>query len=84
MRFFRPEVERILKTVATGAVVSALVFPLRWSYQQRQQARTWRAAACAYRLRDVARGTYLALKARHEEEPCTALRRLGIDPDSWQ
>ena len=84
MRFFRPEVERLIKMVATGVVIGAFALPLGWGYQQRREAQTWREAACAYRLRDVARVTNLVLKARHGEDSCAALRRLGLEVDLGQ
>src|SRR5712691_9878931 len=56
MRLFREDIERVLKAVAIVALVGAIVAPVGWGYEQRHQARTWRQAACTYRLREVARG----------------------------
>jgi len=55
--FFRPELERVLRVAAVLALVGAIVVPVSWGYEQRQQARTWQQTACAYRLREVARAT---------------------------
>src|SRR5439155_20392211 len=55
--FFRPELERALRVAAVLVLVGAIVVPVRWGYEQRQQARTWQQTACSYRLREVTRAT---------------------------
>ena len=81
MRFFRAEVQRIINMAVIGAVVGGLALPLSWGYRQRQEARTWREIACAYRLRDVVRGTnsLLAVAVKDGAAACATLARLGID-----
>jgi hypothetical protein len=81
MRFFRPEVQRIINMVVIGAVVGAFALPLTWGYRQRQEARTWRETACAYRLREVVRRTnsMLAVAVKDGEDACATLARLGLD-----
>ena len=54
MRFFRPEVEAVLRMLGTGIVVGLIVLPMTWAYQQRQQARAWQSVACTYRMREIA------------------------------
>jgi hypothetical protein len=39
MRFFRPEVEAVLKMVGAGTLVGLIVLPMAFAYEQRQQAR---------------------------------------------
>lgn len=79
MRFFRPEVERALATIGVVALLSAIVIPTRWGYEQRRLARTWRETACAYRLREVARGTSFLVNIDHSRDACAKLHRLGFD-----
>jgi hypothetical protein len=80
-RFFRPEVERTLGVMAGVALVGAIVLPVSWGYEQRQQARTWQETACAYRLREVARGTRLPVSADRRGNACAILRDLGLAMD---
>jgi len=77
--FFRPELERALQVAAVLALVGAIVVPVRWGYEQRQQARTWQETACAYRLREVARGTNLLVGGDRRANACAALRQLGLE-----
>jgi len=90
MPLFQPEVERFIKYVGAGAVIGTFLLPLEWGYHQRQEARTWRETACAYRLRDLARlpdpagRTAAIVRPPRAEDSCTTLRRLGVDVDSWQ
>jgi hypothetical protein len=81
MRFFRPEVQRIINMMVIGAVVGALALPITWGYRQRQEARTWRETACAYRLREVIRRTnsMVTVTVRDGADACVALARLGLD-----
>jgi len=78
--FFRPELERALQVVAAIALVGAIVLPVGWGYEQRQQARTWQETACAYRLREVARETNLLVGGDRRANPCALLRGLGLEP----
>ena len=84
MEIFRPEVERLIKMLTMGAAIGAFLLPLQWGYQQHREAQTWREAACSYRLRDVAHGISVVPDARRPEDPCTTLRRLGMDVDASQ
>ena len=79
MRFFKPGVQRIINVVVIGTVVGALALPLSWGYRQRQEARTWRETACAYRLREAVRRTNFMLAVKDGENACATLARLGVD-----
>jgi hypothetical protein len=81
MRFFRPQVQRIINMVAIGTVIGAFALPLTWGYRQHHEARTWRETACAYRLREIARQTssMLVVPVKDREEACATLARLGLD-----
>ena len=77
--FFVPQLERALEVIAVVALLGMIVFPLVWGYEQRQQARVWQEAACAYRLREVARETNVLVRSDGRGRACTALRELGLD-----
>jgi len=79
MRFFRPELERALAVIGLVALVGAIVLPMGWGYEQRQQARAWQETACAYRLKELARGTTLLASIERRGQACAALRQLGFD-----
>jgi hypothetical protein len=79
VRFFVPELERALTVVGIVALVGAIALPIRWGYEQRQQARTWQETACAYRLREVARETNMLVGGDHRGNACAALRQLGLE-----
>jgi hypothetical protein len=79
MRFFRPEVQRIINVVVIGTMVGAFVLPVTWGYRQQQQARTWHETACAYRLREAVRRTNFMLAVKGGEDACATLARLGLD-----
>ena len=81
MRFFRPEVEAVLRMLGTGIVVGLIVLPMTWAYQQRQQARAWQSVACTYRMREIATRTPLPLDRERAGDPCRALDRLGLELD---
>ena len=83
MRFFQHEVEVVLKSLFVIALLSLVVLPAAWGYEQRQQARSWQETACAYRLREVARVTSLPLLAGSERpaNACATLRQLGFEID---
>lgn len=82
MGMFIPQLERILRVIVIMAVVSAIVVPVGWGYEQRQQARTWQETACAYRLREVTRGTGVVVSPERRASACAILRDLGIDIDA--
>lgn len=82
MRFFRPAVERALKAAAAIALITAILVPVGWGYEQRRQARTWRQTACAYRLRELSRGTTFLAKIDRGDDPCATLRDFGLDLES--
>ena len=79
MRIFIPGLQRTLRAVAIIALIGAIVVPVGWGYEQRQQARTWQETACAYRLREVTRGTTLIATIERRGNACAALRELGFD-----
>ena len=81
MRFFIPELERALIVIAVLALIGAIVLPIGWGYEQRQQARTWQETACAYRLRELARGTNFLVSIDRRGNACAALGQLGLDGD---
>ena len=78
VRFLRPELERALAVIGLVALVGAIVLPVGWGYEQRRQARAWQETACAYRLKEVARGAMLTVSERRGAA-CAALRQLGFD-----
>jgi hypothetical protein len=80
--FFRPELERALRVAAVLALVGAILVPVHWGYEQRQQARTWQQTVCAYRLREVARGTNSLVGGDRRGDACALLRQLGLDADA--
>lgn len=79
MRFFRPELERVLVVIAGAALAAAIVLPVGWGYEQRQQARVWQEVACAYRLKEVTRGTTVLAAAERRAPACALLRQLGFE-----
>ena len=79
MRVFIPGLERTLRVISVIALVGAIVVPVGWGYEQRQQARTWQETACAYRLREVTRGTTLIATIERRGNACAALHELGFD-----
>ena len=81
MRIFIPALERTLKLIAVIALIGAIAVPVGWGYEQRQQARTWQETACAYRLKDVTRGTHLVAAVERRGNACAALRELGFEID---
>lgn len=81
MRFFRPEVEAVLKMIGAGILVGLIVLPMAWAYEQRQQARAWRSVACTYRMRAITHGAPLVSTVDYARDPCLTLQRLGLDLD---
>jgi hypothetical protein len=81
MRFFRPEVEAALKMVGAAGLITMIVLPVAWGYEQRKQARTWQNVACAYRMKEVARQTPMIATLEYRRDACVALERLGLDLD---
>jgi hypothetical protein len=81
MRFFRSEVEIILKTLGILTLIGLIVLPMAWGYQQRRQAKAWQSVACSYRMRDVARRTPVVATVDYAQNPCLTLQRLGLDLD---
>jgi hypothetical protein len=79
MRFFRPEVERVVRVVVIGVAVGALLLPLTWAYQHRRAARAWRETACTYRLREAVRLTNAMLTVKSGDDACATLSRLGLE-----
>jgi len=83
MRFFRSEIETALKIIGIAALISVILLPVAWGYEQRQQARTWQNVACAYRIKEVARQTPMiaTVEYRDRRDACVTLSRLGLDLD---
>ena len=81
MRFFRPEVELALKIAGIAALISIILLPVAWGYEQRQQARNWQNIACAYRIKEVARQSPMIANVEYRRDACVALSRLGLDLD---
>ena len=79
MRFFIPSLERVLKVVAVVTLLLAITVPVAWGYEQRQRARAWQDTACAYRLREVTRGTNLRVAADRRGSACAVLHQLGLE-----
>jgi hypothetical protein len=79
MRLFQPEVEVVLKMLGAIVLVSLVALPVAWGYEQRQQAETWRAVACTYRIKELQRQAPMFNTMRRAADPCGALRRLGLD-----
>jgi len=78
VQIFIPALQRTLKLIAVIALIGAIVVPVGWGYEQRQQARTWQETACAYQLRDVTRGTQLIATIERRGNACAVLRELGF------
>lgn len=81
MRFFRPEVEIVLKTIGLVALIGLIAIPAGWGYEQRQQVRTWRRTACAYRLRELAHEMPFLATLDEGRDSCAMLQRLGLGLD---
>jgi hypothetical protein len=81
MRFFKPEVEVVLKALGVVTLIGLIVLPIAWAYEQRKQARAWQSVACAYRMREVARRAPLIAKVDYQRDPCLTLNRLGLELD---
>lgn len=81
MRFFRSEVEIVLKTLGILTLVGLIVLPMVWGYEQRRQAKAWQSVACSYRMREVARRTPVVATVDYAQNPCRTLERLGLDLD---
>jgi hypothetical protein len=81
MRFFRSEVELALKIAGIAALISIILLPVAWGYEQRQQARNWQNIACAYRIKEVARQSPMIANVEYRRDACVALSRLGLDLD---
>ncbi|MGH7278540.1 MAG: hypothetical protein ACREJG_07610 [Candidatus Rokuibacteriota bacterium] len=78
MRFFCPEIERVLKTVALLVLLGLIVLPVSWGYAQRREARKWQEIACAYRVSEIARRSRLETLAVGDN-PCARLEQIGVD-----
>jgi hypothetical protein len=81
MGFFRSEVETAMKMVGIAGLITMIVLPVAWGYEQRKQARTWQNVACAYRMKEVARQTPMIATLEYRRDACVTLERLGLDLD---
>ena len=79
MRFFRPDIERMLQGIALVGLIAAILLPVGWGYEQRQQARAWQETACFYRLREVTRETKQLVADSGRGNACAVLRQLGLE-----
>ena len=78
MKIFRPEIERVLRTLGVVTIVTLIIVPVVWGYGQRQKARTWQNIACAYRIKEVERRTPLLGAIEPGRDACITLERLGL------
>ena len=78
MGFFRPEIETALKMIGIAGLITLIVLPVAWGYEQRKQARTWQNVACAYRMKEVARRTPMIATLEYRGNACTTLEQLGL------
>ena len=81
MRFFRPEVEIVLKVVGAITLVCLVALPVAWGFEQRRQAKAWQSIACAYRMKEVARASSMLAEVAQEPDACRTLERLGLTLD---
>jgi hypothetical protein len=81
MRFFRSEIEAVLKMLGILTLIGLIVLPMAWGYEQRKQARAWQSVACSYRMREVTRRTPVVSTVDYAQNPCLTLERLGLDLD---
>ena len=81
MRFFAHEVEVVLKSLAVIGLLTLVVIPAAWGYEQRQQARRWRNVACTYRVREVERRAPLFASLGQRPDACATLQQLGLELD---
>src|SRR5947199_10447874 len=79
MRFFRSEIEMTLKIMGIAALISLILLPVAWGYEQRRQARTWQNVACAYRIKEVARSVPFVATVERAPDACATLARLGLN-----
>ena len=79
MRFFRHEVEVMLKMLGVVTLIGLIVLPVAWGYEQRRQARTWQNVACAYRIKEVARSVPFVATVERAPDACATLARLGLN-----
>jgi hypothetical protein len=76
-RFFRRDVELVLRFLGGCLVVGAFAVTLAWGYEQRRQAQEWRELACSYRVADLAsRAKFLGLD--DQRGACERLQALGL------
>jgi hypothetical protein len=81
MGFFRSEVETVLKMVGIAGLITMIILPVAWGYEQRKQARTWHNVACAYRMKEVARQAPMIATLPYRHDACVTLEQLGLDLD---
>jgi hypothetical protein len=81
MRFFRSEIETVLKMLGILTLIGLIILPMAWGYEQRKQAQAWQSVACSYRMREVTRRTPVVAAVDYAQNPCMTLQRLGLDLD---
>ena len=77
-RFFRPDVETVLKALAGVVVLAAFLVTFAWGYDQRRQAREWRETACAWRAAELARTATFVTRDVDARSACGRLEALGV------
>ena len=78
MGYFRPEVEAAIKVVGVVTLLTLMILPLAWGYEQQRRAEEWQSLVCAYRMHDLLRRSPIVGRVDHGRDPCAALERLGL------
>ena len=79
MRFFRRDIEVVLKTFGVIMLVALIAIPLAWGYEKDRQARMWQSVVCTYRVNELTRRISLTLQPEPAPDACTVLARLGFN-----
>jgi len=82
-KFFRHEVEVLLRVALGAMVTSAFLVTLAWGYEQRKQAQGWRETACAYRVADLAKSAPFVARDTDVRSACGRLDALGVSLQTY-
>lgn len=82
-KFFRHEVEVVLRVALGAMVTSAFLVTLAWGYEQRKQAQGWRETACAYRVADLAKSAPFVARDTDVRSACGRLDALGVSLQTY-